>query len=109
MLLPALEVDLVEGIPSDEPLALPTDAEGVKATMRGIRRTYGSARVRKAPAVAGKVLGMVATAPDNLSGLRYGAGFNRMDSCSGSQNKAGLHRCDVICGPSRWDVAFIVS
>ncbi|WP_244553017.1 hypothetical protein [Bradyrhizobium erythrophlei] len=26
-------------------LALPTDAEGVKATMRGIRRTYGSARV----------------------------------------------------------------
>jgi Phage integrase, N-terminal SAM-like domain len=30
-------------------LALPTDAEGVKATMRGIRRTYGSARVRKAP------------------------------------------------------------
>jgi hypothetical protein len=44
-------------------LALPTDAEGVKATMRGIRRTYGSARVRKAPAVAGKMLGMVATAP----------------------------------------------
>ena len=25
-------------------LPLPTDAEGVKATMRGIRRTYGSAR-----------------------------------------------------------------
>jgi site-specific recombinase XerD len=48
----------------------PTDAEGVKATMRGIRRTYGSARVRKAPAVAGKMLGMVATAPDRLSGLR---------------------------------------
>src|ERR1700722_19386578 len=51
-------------------LAPPTDAEGVKATMRGIRRTYGSARVRKAPAVAGKMLGMVATAPDKLSGLR---------------------------------------
>jgi hypothetical protein len=50
--------------------ALPTDAEGVKATMRGIRRTYGSARVRKAPAVAGKMLGMVARAPDKLSGLR---------------------------------------
>ena len=29
--------------------------------MRGIRRTYGSAKIRKAPAVAGKVLGMVAT------------------------------------------------
>src|ERR1700730_14506024 len=51
-------------------LALPTDAEGVKATMRGIRRTYGSARIRKAPAVAGKMLGMVATAPDKLVGLR---------------------------------------
>ena len=51
-------------------LDLPTHAEGVKATMRGIRRTYGSARVRKAPAVAGKVLGMVATAPDKLAGLR---------------------------------------
>src|ERR1700737_1060731 len=51
-------------------LALPTDAEGVKATMRGIRRTHGSARVRKAPALAGKVLGMVATAPDKLAGLR---------------------------------------
>ena len=51
-------------------LALPTDAEGVKATMRGIRRTFGSARVRKAPAVAAKMLGMVATAPDKLAGLR---------------------------------------
>jgi integrase len=35
-----------------------------------IRRTYGSARVRKAPAVAGKMLGMVATAPDKLAGMR---------------------------------------
>lgn len=51
-------------------LALPTDEEGVKTTMRGIRRTYGSARVRKAPAVAGKMLGMVATAPNKLAGLR---------------------------------------
>ena len=50
--------------------ALPTDAEGVKATMRGIRRTYGSARVREAPAVVGKMLSMVATAPDKLAGLR---------------------------------------
>ena len=51
-------------------LPLPTDAEGVKATMRGIRRTFGSARVRKAPAVAARMLGMVATAPVNLAGLR---------------------------------------
>ena len=54
-------------------LPLPTDAEGVKATMRGIRRTYGSARLRKSPAVAGKMLGMVATAPDKLAGLRDSA------------------------------------
>jgi site-specific recombinase XerD len=51
-------------------LALPTDAEGVKATMRGIRRTHGSAKVRKAPVVAGKMLSMVATAPNKLAGLR---------------------------------------
>jgi site-specific recombinase XerD len=51
-------------------LPLPTDAEGVKATMRGIRRTFGTARVRKAPAIAGKMVGMVATAPDKLVGLR---------------------------------------
>ena len=38
--------------------------------MRGFRRTYGSARIRKAPAVAGKVLGMVATAPDKLASSR---------------------------------------
>jgi site-specific recombinase XerD len=51
-------------------LPLPTDAEGVKATMRGIRRTIGSAKTRKAPALAAKMLGMVATAPDTLAGLR---------------------------------------
>jgi site-specific recombinase XerD len=51
-------------------LPLPTDAEGVKATMRGIRRTFGGARNKKAPAVAAKMHSMVATAPDKLSGLR---------------------------------------
>jgi integrase len=51
-------------------LPLPTDSEGVKATMRGIRRTFGSAKERKVPAVAAKMLGMVATAPDKLTGLR---------------------------------------
>jgi site-specific recombinase XerD len=50
--------------------ALPTDAEGVKATMRGIRRTFGSASARKAPAVAAKMQSMVATAPDSLAGIR---------------------------------------
>jgi hypothetical protein len=51
-------------------LELPTDAEGVKATMRGIRRTFGTARVKKAPAIAAKVRSMVALAPDGLTGLR---------------------------------------
>jgi site-specific recombinase XerD len=48
----------------------PTDSEGVKATMRGIRRTFGGARNKKAPAVAAKMHSMVATAPDSLAGLR---------------------------------------
>jgi site-specific recombinase XerD len=48
----------------------PTDAEGVKATMRGIRRTFGGARVRKAPAIAAKMRTMAALAPDGLTGLR---------------------------------------
>jgi site-specific recombinase XerD len=48
----------------------PTDAEGVKATMRGIRRTFGGARVRKVPAIAAKMRTMAALAPDRLTGLR---------------------------------------
>ena len=38
--------------------------------MRGICRTFGGAKDKKAPAVAAKMLSMVATAPDRLSGLR---------------------------------------
>jgi site-specific recombinase XerD len=48
----------------------PTDAEAVKATLRGIRRTVGASKIRKAPAVAEMVRAMVATAPDTLAGLR---------------------------------------
>jgi site-specific recombinase XerD len=48
----------------------PTDAEPVKATVRGIRRTHTVAKVRKLPAVSAKVLAMVATAQDGLGGLR---------------------------------------
>ena len=46
------------------------DAEAVKATVRGIRRTHGVAKVRKAPAVSTKVLAMVATAPGGLTAIR---------------------------------------
>jgi integrase len=38
--------------------------------MRGIRRTFGRARNKKAPAVAAKMHSMVATAPHGLAGLR---------------------------------------
>jgi site-specific recombinase XerD len=48
----------------------PTDAEGVKATVRGIRRTFGGARNKKTPAVSAKMQSMVATAPEGLAGLR---------------------------------------
>lgn len=48
----------------------PTNSEVVKATLRGIRRTAGSAPARKAPATADKVLAMVAEAGTNLRGLR---------------------------------------
>ena len=48
----------------------PTNSEAVKATLRGIRRTAGSAPARKAPATADKVLAMVAKADTDLKGLR---------------------------------------
>ena len=48
----------------------PTNAEAVKATLRGIRRTAGSAPARKAPATADKVLAMVDKAGTDLKGLR---------------------------------------
>ena len=51
-------------------LDTPTDSEAVKATLRGIRRTFGGAKVRKAPAVAAKMHSMVAMAPEGLTGLR---------------------------------------
>jgi Site-specific recombinase XerD len=49
----------------------PTAAEAVKATMRGIRRTHGTAPVQKAPATAARIAEMVAAIPtDTLRGLR---------------------------------------
>lgn len=48
----------------------PTNSEAVKATLRGIRRTTGSAPVRKAPATADRILAMVGKADANVKGLR---------------------------------------
>jgi len=48
----------------------PTNQEGVKAVLRGIRRTPGTAKHGKAPATADVLTQMVALCPDNLLGKR---------------------------------------
>jgi len=49
----------------------PTNAESIKAVMRGIRRTIGTAKERKAPATADRIAAMLAGIPtDTLTGLR---------------------------------------
>ena len=48
----------------------PTNAETVRATLRGIRRTMGTAPIRKAPITAERVRAMAAATPDTLAGLR---------------------------------------
>src|ERR1700758_4924955 len=47
-------------------LASPTDDELVKATVRGIRRTLGTAKIKKAPATAERLLAMAANTGANL-------------------------------------------
>src|SRR6476661_218579 len=48
----------------------PTGSEAVKAVLRGIRRTIGSAKQGKAPATADLIGQMVALCPDNMIGKR---------------------------------------
>ncbi|MGI4793647.1 MAG: site-specific integrase [Janthinobacterium lividum] len=48
----------------------PTDAELVGVTMRGIRRTIGAAKVKKAPATAPRINEMLQHIPDTLTGKR---------------------------------------
>ena len=48
----------------------PTNQEGVKAVLRGIRRTIGAAREGKAPATADVLKQMLALCPDTLAGKR---------------------------------------
>jgi site-specific recombinase XerD len=54
----------------NEGLDSPTDADQVKAVVRGIRRTVGTAQSKKAPATAERVIAMVQVAPTSLGGLR---------------------------------------
>lgn len=48
----------------------PTNAETVKAVVRGIRRTIGAGQVRKAPATAEVISEMMKHRPDTLAGKR---------------------------------------
>jgi site-specific recombinase XerD len=51
-------------------LAVPTDDEHVKATIRGIRRTIGTAKRKKAPATAERIISMALGTSSGLKGLR---------------------------------------
>jgi site-specific recombinase XerD len=48
----------------------PTDDERVKATMRGIRRSLGTAPRKKAPATAERIVAMALVAGNDIKGLR---------------------------------------
>jgi site-specific recombinase XerD len=48
----------------------PTDDKRVKATMRGIRRSLGTAPRKKAPATAERIISMALAAGDDMKGLR---------------------------------------
>ncbi len=48
----------------------PTSAETVRAVMRGIRRSIGTAKDQKAPATADLIMSMLKLCPDTLAGKR---------------------------------------
>ena len=68
----------------------PTNQEGVKVVLRGIRRTIGTARAGKAPATADVLMQMVALCPDNMIGRRdrallalgFAGAFRRSELCA---------------------------
>jgi site-specific recombinase XerD len=50
--------------------AVPTDDERVKATMRGIRRSLGTAARKKSPATVERIISMALGTGDGLKGVR---------------------------------------
>jgi site-specific recombinase XerD len=48
----------------------PTNSEGVKAVMRGIRRTRGGQPTKKAPATAELIARLLSLFPDTIAGIR---------------------------------------
>lgn len=91
----------------------PTNSEAVKATMRGIRRSIGTAPTRKAPATADKVRAMVANMPSGLIGMRdrallllgFAGAFRRSELVA--LNIADIQECEaglrVFIGKSKTD------
>jgi site-specific recombinase XerD len=68
----------------------PTNQEGVKVVLRGIRRTIGTARAGKAPATADVLGQMLDLCPDNMIGKRdrallalgFAGAFRRSELCA---------------------------
>ena len=68
----------------------PTSSEAVKAVLRGLRRTIGSAKQGKAPATADLIGQMVGLCPDNMIGKRdrallclgFAGAFRRSELCA---------------------------
>jgi integrase len=69
---------------------LPTSSEGVKATLRGIRRTIGTATQGKAPATHDIIASMLDLCPDTMIGKRdraliafgFAGAFRRSELCA---------------------------
>jgi hypothetical protein len=81
----------------------PTNGEGARAVLRGIRRTIGAAKQGKAPATADLLMQMVVLCPDNMIGKRDRAllypglagAFRRSELCEGRRYHL---RCRTGCG-----------
>jgi site-specific recombinase XerD len=71
-------------------LPTPTDDERVRATLRGIRRTVGTAAAKKMPATAERIVAMAPIAGGRLSSLRdrallllgFAGAFRRSELCA---------------------------
>ena len=79
----------------------PTGSEAVKATLRGIRRSVGTAPIRKAPATADTVCAMAANMPHGKIGLRdrallllgFAGAFRRSELVA--LNVADIQECEA--------------
>jgi len=82
----------------------PTNAEAVKATMRGIRRTLRQAPVRKAPATAARVAAMLERLPGTIAGLRdrallliaFAAALRRSELVDLNVNDVERHKDGIV-------------